>query len=143
MWFWFGAAALFLLMEMVSGTFYLLLIALGLVASGVAAFLGWSLALQIGSGCVIALVSLVALYRHRKRKGYTPSQSNANVNPDIGKRVNVQAWNENGTTNVFYRGTNWAARIEEHAKLMSGEHTIIAVQGLTLILRPNKTNTQN
>lgn len=40
MWIWFGLAAVALIGEVGSGTFYLLLVALGLAAGGIAAWLG-------------------------------------------------------------------------------------------------------
>lgn len=138
MWFWFGVAALFLLLEMATGTFYLLLVALGLVASGVAAYAGLSLVWQIISGLVVSLIGLILLHHYRKSKGYIPTQSNANVVQDIGQSVIVDAWDENGYAGVFYRGSNWSARIDVDQPAQPGEHYIQAVQGLTLILRPGK-----
>lgn len=138
MWLWFGAAALFLLMEMGSGTFYLLLVAVGLAASGVADFLGASLVVQIASGMVVSLAGLAVLHRYRRTKGYKPTQSDSDVVPDIGQRVTVPAWDEEGRAQVFYRGANWTARISESQPMHPGEHYIDAVHGLTLILRPGE-----
>src|SRR5690606_24540432 len=47
MWFWFGFAVLALIGEVLTGTFYLLLFALGLAAAGITALSGGSLAWQI------------------------------------------------------------------------------------------------
>src|SRR3546814_13834878 len=135
MWFWFGAAALFLISEMVTGTFYLLLVALGLAASGAAAYAGLSLVWQIVSGLVVSLVGLVALHRHRQSKGHQPTQSDPGVVPDIGQSVMVDAWDDNGLARVFYRGANWSARLDDEQTAQSGEHYIRYVQGLTRVLR--------
>lgn len=136
MWFWFGVAALFLLFEMATGTFYLLLVALGLVASGTAAYAGLSLVWQIISGLVVSLIGLVVLHRYRQSKGQVATQSNPDVVQDIGQSVTVDAWDENGQARVFYRGANWSARIDVDQPAQPGEHYIQTVQGLTLILRP-------
>ncbi len=138
MWFWFGVAALFLLLEMATGTFYLLLVALGLVASGTAAYADLSLVWQIISGLAISLIGLVVLHRYRQSKGHVPTQSNPNVVQDIGQSVIVDAWDENGQASVFYRGSNWSARIDVDQPVHPGKHYIQAVQGLTLILRPGQ-----
>lgn len=135
MWFWFGVAALFLLLEMATGTFYLLLVALGLAASGMAAYAGLSLVWQIVSGLVVSLIGLGVLHRYRQSKGHVPTQSNPNVVQDIGRSVMVDAWDENGQASVVYRGSNWSARIDADQPVQPGEHYIHAVQGLTLILR--------
>lgn len=136
MWVWFGVAALFLLFEMVTGTFYLLLIALGLVASGTAAYAGLSLVWQIISGLVISLIGLALVHRYRQSKGHVETQSDPDVVQDVGQRVIVEAWDENGQARVFYRGAKWSARIDSNQPAQPGEHYIQAVQGLTLILRP-------
>lgn len=136
MWLWFGAAAAFVLLEMITGTFYLLLIALGLAASGAATYFGASLALQIICGMVVSLAGLAGIYHHRKAKGYKSTRTDANINPDIGKRVTVLAWNDNGTAQVFYRGANWSAEIAKNETMQPGEYYIQAVHGLVLILRP-------
>lgn len=138
MWFWFGAAALFLLLEMATGTFYLLLIALGLMASGTAAYAGLSLVWQIISGLVVSLIGLVVLHHYRQSKGHVATQSNRNVVQDIGQSVIVDAWDENGQVSVIYRGASWSARIDADQPALPGEHYIQAVQGLTLILRPGR-----
>lgn len=135
MWLWLGAAALFLLMEMATGTFYLLLVALGFAASGAAAYLGTTPVIQLVSGMVVALLGLALLHRYRKSKGYTATESDADVVPDIGKRVMVDAWNAHRAAKVFYRGANWTALLDEGEPMLSGEHYIHAVRGLTLILR--------
>jgi membrane protein implicated in regulation of membrane protease activity len=138
MWVWFSVAALFLLLEMATGTFYLLLVALGLVASGTAAYAGLSLVWQIISGGVVSLIGLMVLHRHRQSKGHMPTQSNPNVVQDIGQSVIVNAWDGNGQAKVLYRGANWSARIDVDHPARPGEHYIQTVQGLTLILRPGQ-----
>lgn len=143
MWFWFGVAALFLLLEMATGTFYLLLVALGLAASGMAAYADLSLVWQIASGLVVSLIGLAVLFRRRQSKARVATQSNPNVVQDIGKTVIVDAWDENGRARVFYRGAHWSARIDAGQPAQPGEHYIQAVQGLTLILRPGPYSASN
>ncbi|TEA74228.1 NfeD family protein [Allopusillimonas ginsengisoli] len=138
MWVWFGMAALFLLLEMTTGTFYLLLIALGLTASGMAAYAGLSLVWQIISGLIISLIGLAAVHRYRRSKGHLATHSDPNVVQDIGQHITVSAWDENGQATVFYRGANWSARIDDGQPAQPGEHYIQAVQGLTLVLRPGR-----
>lgn len=143
MLFWFGAAALFLLLEMVTGTFYLLLVALGLAVSGTAAYAGLALVWQIISGMVASLTGLVVMHHHRQSKGQVATQSNPDVMQDIGQSVIVDAWDENGQARVFYRGAYWSARIDIDLPAQPGEHHIQAVQGLTLILRPGEYPTSD
>ncbi|MBV6271706.1 NfeD family protein [Alcaligenaceae bacterium CGII-47] len=135
MFLWFGAAALFLLLEMATGTFYLLLVALGLAVSGTVEYAGFTLVWQIVGGLLASLIGLGVLHHHRQSKGQVATQSNPDVVQDIGQRVIVDAWDENGSARVFYRGAYWSARMDVDQAALPGEHYIQAVQGLTLILR--------
>ncbi|MCP1117606.1 NfeD family protein [Robbsia andropogonis] len=64
-WVWWAAAAVLVVAEMLTGTFYLLMIAVGLAAAGIAHLLGTSPAVQICTAALLALVLLVVLHRRR------------------------------------------------------------------------------
>lgn len=101
MWIWFGLAAVALIGEVSSGTFYLLLVALGLVAGGIAAWLAVGFEWQLVACAVVALLGLLVLRRTgilKKREIH--AGRNADVNMDIGQTVQVDAWSEAGTTRV-------------------------------------------
>src|SRR5690606_37238488 len=101
--------------------------ALGLVASGSAAYVGLSLVWQIISGLVLSLIGLVVLHRYRRFQGNVPTQSDPNVVQDIGQSVIVDAWDANGEAGVLYRGSTWSARIDVDQPTQPGEHYIHAV----------------
>lgn len=137
MWFWFGFAVLALIGEVMTGTFYLLLFAIGLAAAGVAALLGAGLAAQI---LTVALVTLAGLAILRKtgvlKKREVDPASNRNVNLDVGQPVDVQSWADDDTSRVWYRGAYWQVRLQPGAARQVGRHRIVAVQGATLLVRP-------
>lgn len=92
MWIWFGLAAVALIGEVGSGTFYLLLVALGLAAGGIAAWLGADLAWQLVACGLVALLGLLALRRTGVlKKREVNAARNADVNLDIGQSVMVDA----------------------------------------------------
>lgn len=138
MWFWFGFAALALIGEVMTGTFYLLLFALGLAAGGLATLLGADLAWQI---VVVALVTAVGLLVLRKtgvlKKAEINASRNQDVNLDIGQTVDVQSWADDNTARVWYRGAYWQVRLQAGAGKQSGPHCIVEIQGSTLIVEPS------
>ncbi len=131
---WIGAGVL-VAAELASGTFYLLMLALGAAAGALAAHLGMGVSGQMLSAAVIGGAAIVACYRRRDRKGRpAPAARNPDVNLDIGQAVHVSAWSTEGTTQVQYRGAAWAARYIGQPPAESGQHVIRAIEGSCLLL---------
>lgn len=105
---WWLLAGLAVAMELVSGTFFLLMLASGLAAAGLAAHLGMPLIGQIVVAAVVGGGAVVALYWHRSRGPKSPSiNANRDVQMDIGATVYVEQWNPDATASVQYRGARW------------------------------------
>jgi len=139
MWYWFGLAALALVGEVNSGTFYLLLVALGFVGGGAAAAFGAGLAGQLASCALVALAGLLVLRRTGfLKKREINAASNADVNLDIGQSVYIDAWAENGTAQVRYRGATWQAKLAAGNARTTGRHVIIEIRGTRLIVAPRQ-----
>ncbi|MEI2418306.1 NfeD family protein [Orrella sp. JC864] len=137
MWVWFGLSALALIGELASGTFYLLLVALGLAAGGVAAWAGLALGVQLLVCAALTLVGLLALRRTGVlKKREVDAQGNRDVNLDIGQVVEVESWSADGRTRVWYRGAHWDAELAPGHPPRAGAHSIAAVQGTRLVLAP-------
>jgi len=142
MWYWLGLAALALIGEVATGTFYLLLVALGLAAGGVAAWLDAGIAVQLIACGVVALAGLLVLrVAGVLKKREIDASSNADVNLDIGQTVQIDAWSDAGTSRVFYRGAQWQAELAPGAARRSGAHVITALQGTRLIVAPRDAGT--
>ncbi|EJO32679.1 NfeD family protein [Achromobacter marplatensis] len=140
MWIWLGLAALALIGELATGTFYLLLVALGLAAGGVAAWLTAGLEWQLVACGVVLLLGLLLLRKTRVlKKREVNSARNADVNLDIGQTVTVEAWSEQGTARVWYRGAHWQAELARGQAQRAGEHIITELRGSTLVLTPRGT----
>ncbi|MAK55735.1 MAG: NfeD-like family protein 1 [Pusillimonas sp.] len=139
MWFWFGIAALALIGEILSGTFYLLLIAVGFVAAGVAAVLGAGLATQIAVVALVTGLGLIVLRKTRfLKKREINAARNRDVLMDIGQTVVVTTWAEGNRTKIRYRGASWDARLAKGAVPKSGPHKIIEMDGTVLVLEPEE-----
>lgn len=72
----------------------------------------------------------------RAEKREVDAASNADVNLDIGQTVNVEAWADNGTARVWYRGAHWQAELAAGQPAHGGEHTITELRGTRLVLTP-------
>lgn len=136
MWYWFGLAALALIGETFSGTFYLLLVALAFVAAGLGAAFGLTFPLQLFVCAVIVVVGVLVLRRVGVLKTRSDSSTNADVNLDIGQMVNVPAWDPDGTARVWYRGAHWQAEVTHGGARRPGAYRIVGVRGSLLVLSP-------
>ena len=140
MWIWFAIAAVTLILELLSGTFVLLLIGLGAVAAGVSAWLGQDIIIQLALLAIIPVIGIFILKRMGKFHLRNPlaSDSDVNLNLDIGKSVFVEEWiSERRLAQVKFRGAQWQAKpADSYTELITGKHTIIAVRGIILIVKP-------
>jgi membrane protein implicated in regulation of membrane protease activity len=134
---WWVLAGVTIAAELATGTFYLLMVALGLAAGAIAAHLGLSTSLQITSAAIVG--GGATAFWHWRRMQHprsAPVAENRDVNLDIGERVNVTAWGADRTARVSYRGSTWTARLQPEAPMTSGEHVVKAVEGNWLVLAP-------
>ena len=133
--FWWVLAGLTVAAELAVGSFYLLMLALGMAAAAIAAQLGAALTAQIVVAAVVGGASVVLWRRWKLRQGAEPqAQSNPNVNLDIGGLVQVSAWQSDGSAQVHYRGAQWSALLRSGAEPEPGEHRVVEMLGSRLVL---------
>lgn len=133
--YWWIAAGVLVAAELTSGTFYLLMLALGAAAGALAAHLGLGIAGQMLSAAIVGGTATVIWHQRRSRANQSASAaSNPDMNLDIGQTVQVDAWTADGTTQVQYRGAAWTARYIGKTPAASGRHVIRAVEGSCLLL---------
>ena len=136
---WWLIAGALVGIELTTGTFYLLMLAIGASAAALAAHAQLSLSLQITTGAVVGALAVVLwrIYSLQKLKQTTPELSPQHL--DIGETVNVTSWDNTGHAQVKHRGALWAATSLEASE--SGEapepglYLIHDIQGNTLVLR--------
>ncbi len=109
---WWLLAGAAVAVELVTGSFYLLMIALGLASGALAAHLGLALTWQLASAAVVSGGAVAIWYRVRKSTTQQlPARANRDVNLDIGQTLHVAAWEPDGTAVVKYRGAQWTAAL--------------------------------
>ena len=134
---WWLATGALVAAELATGTFYLLMVALGCAAGALAAHAGLSGTTQVVTAAVLGLVATAAWHLHRARQpSAPPAHNNRDVNLDIGSAVRVDQWQADGSARVQYRGATWSARFAGNGTPQPGLHVIVAVQGSELRVSP-------
>jgi membrane protein implicated in regulation of membrane protease activity len=138
---WWLAAGVLVAVEVTSGSFYLLMLALGCAAGALAAHAGLGGAGQMVMAALVGGGATAAWHVRRARHPRSaPAALNPNVNIDIGETVHVDAWAADGTARVSYRGAAWTVRHAGDGVPAAGRHTIVAVQGNHLSVAPVAPN---
>jgi membrane protein implicated in regulation of membrane protease activity len=134
---WWVLTGVAVAIEMVTGTFYLLMLAVGLAAAAIAAHFGASLVVQIAVAAVVGGAACIALHLIRGKPSHDDVEANRNINLDIGETVHVAAWSAEGTSNVQYRGANWAVvTASDYTAPEPGLHRVRELDGNRLVLEP-------
>jgi membrane protein implicated in regulation of membrane protease activity len=135
---WWIAAGVLVAVELVTGSFYLLMLAIGAAAGALAAHAGLTVSPQVVTFALVGGGAVAAWHFKRSRMpGVEPAERNRDVNLDIGQAVQVAAWNADGTARVTYRGAGWLVRIAAGAAALPGQHVIVAVRGNELQVAPS------
>ncbi len=134
---WFLTAGLVVILELLSGTFYLLMVAIGIASGGVAALAGATPPLQSAIAAIVGVLATLLLRRSRYGKvSRTDAARDPNVNLDIGQTVAVEFWHE-GTARVMYRGAMWDVELAPGNAAVAGTFTICEIRGSRLIVTAN------
>jgi membrane protein implicated in regulation of membrane protease activity len=132
---WWLATGALVAAELASGTFYLLMLALGAAAGAIAAHLGIGSVGQMACAALVGGGAVVAWHLRRSRHpAALPASVNPDVNLDIGGKVQVAQWHADGSARIHYRGAAWDARYVGPGAPAAGEHVIHAVEGSRLLL---------
>ncbi len=118
-------------LELVTGTLYALLVAIGFAIGAVAAHLGASEPVQIVCAAVAALAFVGAWYlRSRKHPKAPPGSAQI----DVGAHVTVAAWSADRSAEVRYRGATWQVKAASDGPTHAGLHRIVDVEGNFLVV---------
>ncbi len=131
---WLVITGVLVAFELFTGTFYVLMIAVGTAFGTIAALMGMTPALQFLIAAVIGLAATGLL--HRSRFGRPLKQNAArdpNVNLDIGQSVIVDTWID-GSARVMYRGAMWDLDLAPGAIPGAGTFKIVEIRGSRLVV---------
>jgi len=135
-WWWWGLAVIFGVLEMVTGTFYLLVLGIGFAVGGALAFAGGGFAAQLVAAALFSFIGWFLLRRYSPRRERVTAQGNRDLLLDIGERVRVDRWGHDGRAQVQYRGANWEVELAsgETASPEPGNFVIRRIEGNRLIV---------
>lgn len=133
--FWWILAGITVAAELLTGTIYLLMVALGLAAGAVAAHLGWNIPAQIMVAAVVGVLCVLIGRRIRSaRASGLPASADPAMNLDIGETVTITRWEGDGTARVQYRGAQWTAVLRPGAMPSLGTYRVAELQGNRLVV---------
>ena len=123
--------------ELLTGTFYLLMIAIGLAAAALVAHTGAAMPAQLFAAALVGGGAVLACHRmRRQRVGGTTVRADRSVNLDIGETVHVEAWAPDGTASVKYRGAQWSVVHRPGVTPQPGPHRVAELMGNRLVVEP-------
>lgn len=130
---WWVLTGVLVALELVTGTFYLLMLSLGALAAALAAMAGHGTTIQLVAAAVVGGLGAVMLGQWRKRQTTTP-QETRDQHLDLGTTVMVEAWDAQGTAQVKHRGAAWTAELAPGQSATPGAHRIQGIAGNRLVL---------
>ncbi len=113
---WAIAGFVLVIVELVTGTFYLLVLGIAALAAALAAYLGAAFWIQ---AIVAAAVALIGIYIVRSWWSTHPRSGHSSNSLDIGQTVVLQSWVNQaaGMARVNYRGSDWDAKVDSSATI--------------------------
>lgn len=143
---WLLLGGVLVLAELFTGTFYLLMVAVGMGAGAIAASFGFSLEWQFVVAAIISVAGTVVIRRSRfGKRGKVNAARDRNVNLDIGQPIDIDVWQAksinddvaNGeifTARVKYRGALWDVELAPGEPAHAGQFIIQELRGSHLIV---------
>lgn len=133
---WLAAGFALVIAELVTGTFFLLVLGVAAFAGSATAWFG--LGFWVEAMCA-ATVAVAGVFWVRQRRKASPQADMASL--DVGQTVTFDAWvsREQGVARVTYRNTQWDAAVEDERDIERGQVLFIhAVDGSTLKVAKRK-----
>ena len=132
---WWLLAGLAVVAELLTGTFYLLMLALGLAAGALSAHVGAGQASQLAMAGAVALASVLLCHLLRKRRPASQAcLASPDVNLDVGEIVQVLHWESDGTARVPYRGAQWTVVLRPGLIPAPGAYRVAELVGNRLLV---------
>src|ERR1039457_2498437 len=106
---WLAAGFVLVIAELVTGTFFLLVLGIAAFAGSATAWFGLGFWVEALCAAAVAIAGVSWVQRHRKTM---PQPDMASL--DVGQAVTLDAWvnREQGAARVKYRNTLWDAEVE-------------------------------
>lgn len=134
---WLGAGLLVCILEVTTGTFYLLAIGLALMETAFFAWIGGTVSTHVFLASVLILVNVFMVHRLKKKIARQPTVIKGN-NLEAGQWVDVLFWKSADLARVQYRGTEWDAHLQTAEMPQAKRGIVQAIEGNHLIISTTK-----
>jgi membrane protein implicated in regulation of membrane protease activity len=134
---WLGVGLFVCVLEVTTGTFYLLAIGVALIETAFIAWLGGSITAHFLVASVLILLNIVIVHRLKKKIEHQPQAIKGN-NLEAGQLVEVLDWKSKDLARVHYRGTEWDARLQSPEMPQTNRGYVQAIEGNHLIISTTK-----
>ncbi len=126
---WAVTGIVLIIIEMLTGTFYLLVLGIAALAAAAAAYLGQSFWVQAVTVAAVSVLGVILIKRFRGKDQPASVQG-----LDIGQAVTLEAWisEPDGLARVKYRNAQWEAQVSGDRTPGGRVFYIHAVDGNTL-----------
>jgi membrane protein implicated in regulation of membrane protease activity len=127
---WLIAGFLLIIVELVTGTFYLLVLGIAAILAAAIGYAGGAFAWQSVGAAIMSVIGVIWVRRYHRVKIPSPMQG-----LDIGSPTSFESWidRSNDRARVKYRDAQWEARITGEVSGDPGEVLYIsAIDGNTL-----------
>ena len=135
---WWIVTGFFVSLELLSGSAYLFMLALGAAAAALAAGLGATQAIQLIAAATIGGLAVGIWHLHLMKRGplthITDFGTLAPAQVQIGDHVDVDQWESDGTCRVKHQGEVCVGRHFGPQVPAHGRHRIKSVDGQFLVL---------
>lgn len=128
---WLIVGIVLIIVEMTTGTFYLLVLGVAALAASAAAWFGQSFWVQAVITAAVAVAGVILVNRYRSKNVPAATKS-----LDIGQSVTLETWisEADGLARVNYRDAQWEARVTGERTPGGKVFYIHAVEGNTLLV---------
>lgn len=135
---WWILAIVAFVLELFSGTFYLLVLSLAFLLTGVFNVLfSPSEAINITLCAILAIIGIFIVAALQRRKKVIPESQNTQYDDlDLGQTVVIVQNDGNGSYRVQYRGTIWKAQAQRVDLANQTHATIVSRNGNILNIQP-------
>lgn len=132
---WAIAGIVLIIVEMLTGTFYLLVLGIAALMAAGAAWMGQSFWVQAVVTAAVTIAGVILVNRYRDKGSTAPQRS-----LDVGQSVTIESWisEADGLARVNYRNAQWEARVTGERVPGGKVFYIHAVEGSTLLVSPAK-----
>jgi membrane protein implicated in regulation of membrane protease activity len=135
---WLIAGLLIVAVELMTGTFYLLIIGIAALIGSLIAYLGQPVWLQALIAAIAAVVGGGLVHRYHRAANAT---SPKDIDNDVGHTVTIESWvNEpKRLARVRYRGTTWDAEVVgDDPVALDALLYVVATEGSRLKVSPTR-----